>query len=157
MNKKIITFNRKARYNYHILNFYEAGISLLGTEVKSIRAGNVSLLDGFAQIDDNNEMWLENVYIAEYVYGTWTNHSVRRKRKLLLHKKELIKLSQKINETGLTLIPTEIYLIKGKIKISIALAKGKKNYDKRNSLREKQNKKEADQILKYSKSKNLYI
>ena len=125
--------NRKARHDYTILDTVEAGISLTGTEVKSLRAGRVSLVDGFATISDD-EVWLRNVHVAEYVEGTWTNHAPRRPRKLLLHREEIDKLAGKIREGGYALIPLSMYFVDGRAKVELGLGRGKKEYDKRQSL-----------------------
>src|SRR2546430_11979749 len=130
---KIIASNRKARHDYTILDTYEAGVALVGTEVKSLREGRASLVDAFATVDDG-EVWLRNVHIPEYVQGTWTNHAPRRTRKLLLHKKEILRLIGKSKEAGLTLVPLSLYFKDGKVKVEIGLAKGKKAYDKRQDM-----------------------
>ncbi len=144
--RKLIAQNKKARHDYHILDTYEAGLVLTGTEVKSLRQGRASLVDGFAQLD-GGEAWLHNVHIPEYSQGTWTNHSARRKRKLLLHRAEIDKLIGKTQETGHTLVPLQLYFKDGRAKIEIALAKGKKDYDKRQTLREKQDRREAERAI----------
>ncbi len=144
--RKVIATNRKARHDFHILDTIEAGLVLTGTEVKSLRQGRASLVDGFAQID-RGEVWLENVYIPEYAQGTWTNHSARRKRKLLMHREQIDKLAGKSRETGMTLIPLQLYFSDGRAKVEIALAKGKKEYDKRHALREKQDQREAQRAM----------
>ena len=130
---KLIAQNRKARHDYTILDTYEAGIMLTGTEVKSLRAGRASLVDGFATITDG-EIWLQGVHIPEYTQGTWTNHMPRRTRKLLLHRAEIERLIGKTREGGLTLVPLALYFSDGKVKVEIALARGKKSYDKRQDL-----------------------
>ena len=140
--QQVVATNRKARHDYHIEDVYEAGIVLTGTEVKSLRAGRASLVDGYATID-RGEAWLENVHIPEYTQGTWTNHSTRRRRKLLLNRIEIDKLTGKIKDSGFTLVPLSLYFKDGKAKVEIALAKGKKDYDKRHSLKEAQDKREA--------------
>lgn len=140
--QQVVATNRKARHDYHIEDVYEAGIVLTGTEVKSLRAGRASLVDGYA-IVDRGEAWLENVHIPEYTQGTWTNHSTRRRRKLLLNRDEITKLTGKIKESGFTLVPLSLYFKDGKAKVEIALAKGKKDYDKRHTLKEQQDKREA--------------
>ena len=145
--KKVIARNRKARHDYHIEDTWEAGLVLTGTEVKSLREGRASLRDGFALIFQN-EAWLENVYIPEYLQGTWTNHSARRRRKLLLHREEILKLSQKVKESGRTLVPLELYFDGSRVKVEIALAKGKREWDKRQALREAQDKREAERAMK---------
>jgi len=131
--RKLIASNRKARHDYEILDTYEAGIVLTGTEVKSLRAGRASLVDGYAIIKDG-EVWLEGVHIAEYAEGTWTNHAPRRIRKLLLNRMEINRLIGKIKEGGLTLVPLQMYFSDGRAKVEIALARGKKAYDKRQDL-----------------------
>jgi len=144
--QKVVASNRKARHDYHIEDVFEAGLVLRGTEVKSLRAGHASLIDGFASID-GGEAWLENVHIPEYTEGTWTNHSTRRRRKLLLNRVEIDKLSGKIRESGYTLVPLSLYFKDGKAKVEIALAKGKREYDKRQALKERQDKREADRAM----------
>jgi SsrA-binding protein len=144
--RKLIAQNKKARHDYHILDTYEAGMVLTGTEVKSLRQGRASLVDGFVQLD-GGEAWLHNVHVPEYSQGTWTNHSARRKRKLLLHRAEIEKLVSKSQETGHTIVPLALYFKDGRAKIEIALAKGKKEYDKRQTLREKQDRREADRAI----------
>ncbi|MET9633451.1 SsrA-binding protein SmpB [Lentzea sp. NPDC006480] len=131
--QKVIASNRKARHDWSILDTYEAGIQLVGTEVKSLRMGRASLVDAFAQVDDG-EIWLHALHIPEYVAGTWTNHEVRRKRKLLLHKAEIERLIGKTKESGLSLVPLQMYFKDGYVKVEIALAKGKKSYDKRQDI-----------------------
>ncbi|MEU5031584.1 SsrA-binding protein SmpB [Streptomyces milbemycinicus] len=144
--RKLIAQNKKARHDYHILDTYEAGLVLTGTEVKSLRQGRASLVDGFAQVD-GGEAWLHNVHIPEYSQGTWTNHSARRKRKMLLHRAEIDKLIVKTQETGHTLVPLALYFKDGRAKVEIALAKGKKEYDKRQTLREKQDRRESERAI----------
>ncbi|GAA1932211.1 SsrA-binding protein SmpB [Streptomyces sodiiphilus] len=144
--RKLIAQNKKARHDYQILDTYECGLVLTGTEVKSLRQGRASLVDGFAQLD-GGEMWLHNVHIPEYAQGTWTNHSARRKRKLLLHRSEIDKLIGKVQETGLTLVPLQLYFSGGRAKVEIALARGKREYDKRQTLREKQDRREAERAM----------
>lgn len=131
--EKVIASNRKARHDYTILDTYEAGIMLQGTEVKSLRLGRASLVDAFATVDDG-EIFLRNVHIPEYTQGSWTNHEVRRTRKLLLHRSEIERLIGKTREGGLTLVPLRMYFSDGKVKVELALAKGKKAYDKRHDL-----------------------
>ncbi|MGH8870012.1 MAG: SsrA-binding protein SmpB [Actinomycetes bacterium] len=139
--RKIIAQNKKARHDYHIEDTYEAGLVLTGTEVKSLRAGRASLTDGYALVKDG-EAWLQGVHIPEYTQGTWTNHEPRRPRKLLLHRQEIVRLIGKTQETGLTLIPLSLYFTDGKAKVEIALARGKKQHDKRQALAERQAKRE---------------
>jgi len=144
--RKIIAQNKKARHDYLILDTYECGLVLTGTEVKSLRQGRASLADGFVQID-GHEAWLHNVHVPEYSQGTWTNHTARRKRKLLMHRAEIDKLEQKSSESGHTIVPLALYFKDGRAKIEIALAKGKKEYDKRQTLREKQDRRETDRAV----------
>jgi len=129
----LVARNRKARHDYGILETIEAGLVLTGTEVKSLRAGRASLVDGFAQID-NGEVFLHGVHIPEYTQGTWTNHEPRRVRKLLLHKEQIARLIGKTRESGLTLVPLQLYFNDGRVKVEIALARGKRSYDKRQDL-----------------------
>ena len=131
--RTVIARNRRARHDYHIEDVVEAGIVLTGTEVKSLRAGRASLTDGFAQISDG-EMWLHGVHIPEYAQGTWTNHEPRRPRKLLLHRKEIDRLASEVAERGFTLVPLSLYFSGGRAKVELALARGKRTYDKRQDL-----------------------
>ena len=144
--QKVVASNRKARHDYHIEDVYEAGLVLSGTEVKSLRAGRASLIDGFASIE-GGQIYLENVHIPEYTQGTWNNHSTRRRRKLLLNRAEISKLAGKIKESGYTLVPLSLYFKDGYAKVEIALARGKKEYDKRQALKEQQDKREADRAM----------
>lgn len=144
--RKVIASNRKARHDYHIEDTFEAGLSLWGTEVKALRAGRCSLVDGFAQFS-GDELWLEGVHIPEYTQGTWTNHAPRRKRKLLLHREELDKIASKTREKGKTIVPLAVYFKDGRAKVEIALASGKKQYDKRHALREQQDRREAERAM----------
>ncbi|GHT34711.1 SsrA-binding protein [Bacteroidia bacterium] len=140
--------NKRALFDYAFLERYTAGIQLFGTEIKSIRAGKAGLSDTYC-IFIGGELWVKNMYIAEYVLGTFYNHEVRRDRKLLLNKKELRKLARAVKETGLTIVPVELYVDeRGFAKVEIALAKGKKQYDKRQSLKEKDAKREMDYKMK---------
>ncbi|NGO45633.1 SsrA-binding protein SmpB [Streptomyces sp. YC419] len=150
--RKIVAQNKKARHDYAIIDTYEAGLVLTGTEVKSLRQGRASLVDGFVQID-GNEAWLHNAHIPEYSQGSWTNHSARRKRKLLLHREEIDKLASKSDETGHTIVPLVLYFKDGRAKAEIALARGKKEYDKRQTLREKQDRRESDRAIAAAKRK----
>jgi SsrA-binding protein len=131
--RKVIASNRKARHDYAILDTYEAGIALTGTEVKSLRAGRASLVDAFGQVSDG-EIFLHNLHIPEYAQGTWTNHEPRRTRKLLLKRIEISRLIGKLKESGLTLVPLSMYFSDGWAKVEIGLARGKKSYDKRQDL-----------------------
>jgi SsrA-binding protein len=145
---KIAADNRQARFQYEILETYEAGIALLGTEVKSIRAGKVNLRDGFANVK-RGEVWLHNVHISPHSMTSLTfNHDPRRVRKLLLHKQEIRKLIGQTEQKGLTLVPLKMYFKDGRIKVSIALGRGKKLHDKRDSLKKKQDTREIARALK---------
>ena len=131
--KKIVASNRKARHNYSILEVFEAGVALVGTEVKSLREGQVSMADAFATVDDG-EIWLRNLHIAEYHHGSWTNHIPRRNRKLLLHRRQIDMLMGKIRDGNLTLVPLSMYFLDGKVKVELALARGKQAHDKRQDI-----------------------
>lgn len=144
--RKLVARNKKARHDYAVLDTYEAGIVLVGTEVKSLRAGRASLVDGYAQIADG-EAWLHGVHIPEYTQGTWTNHDPRRERKLLLHRDEIAKLIGKTREGGLTLVPLSLYFRDGKAKVEIALARGKRSYDKRQDLARRDAGREVARVL----------
>jgi SsrA-binding protein len=144
--RSLIASNRKARHDYHIEDTFEAGIVLSGTEVKALRQGRASLVDGFAMFT-GDELYLENVHIPEYLNGTWTNHAPRRKRKLLLHRSELDKIASKTRESGRTIVPLALYFKDGRAKVEIALATGKKQYDKRHALRERQDRREAERAV----------
>ena len=145
--RKVVARNRRARYDYRIEDTFEAGLVLTGTEVKSLRAGRASLADGFAQISDG-EIWLHNVHIPEYTEGTWTNHDVRRTRKLLLHRREIDKLAAEVAEQGLTLVPLELYFKDGNVKVELGLGRGKRTYDKRQDLAKRDAAREIDRALK---------
>lgn len=142
--RKLIAQNRKARYDYHIEDTFEAGLVLVGTEVKSLRAGRATLGDGFAEIHDG-EAFLHAVHIPEYTQGTWTNHEPRRVRKMLLNRHEIDKIDAKVKERGFTLVPLSLYFKDGRAKVEIALARGKKTYDKRHSLAARQADREKQQ------------
>lgn len=144
--RKIIAQNKKARHDFLIVDTFECGIVLMGTEVKSLRLGRASLIDGFATID-NGEVYLHNVHIPEYAFGSWTNHTPRRVRKLLLHKGEILRLIGKIKESGLTLVPLSLYFVEGKVKVELALAKGKKTYDKRQDMAKRDADREISRVL----------
>ncbi|MER6938432.1 SsrA-binding protein SmpB [Nocardioides sp. NPDC127514] len=141
--RKMIAQNKKARHDYHIEDTYEAGMVLQGTEVKSLREGRASLVDGFVDID-RGEAWIHGIHIPEYLNGTWTNHSARRKRKLLLHRAEIDKIERKVSEKGLTVVPLALYFLNGRAKVEIGVAKGKKSWDKRNTIAERTAKREAE-------------
>ena len=132
-NNQIVATNRKARHNYSILDVFEAGVALMGTEVKALRDGQASLADAFATVDDG-EIWLRNVHIPEYHHGSWTNHAPRRNRKLLLHRSQIDTLIGKIQDGNLSLVPLSLYFLNGKVKVELALARGKQAHDKRQDL-----------------------
>ena len=144
--RKLVAQNKKARHDYAIEDVFEAGMVLTGTEVKSLRAGRASLTDGFASIE-NGELWLRGVHIPEYALGTWTNHEPRRARKLLMRKEELRRIMNKTKESGLTLIPLSLYFKDGYAKVEIALARGRKSYDKRQAIAERESKREATKAV----------
>lgn len=143
---KLITSNRRARHDYTILDTYEAGVVLTGTEVKSLRNGRASLADAYADLH-NGELRIHGIHIAEYDNGTWTNHPPRRIRKLLLHRAEIDKLAGKLTETGLTLVPLSLYFRDGWAKIELGLARGKKTYDKRQDLAKRDADREVERAL----------
>ncbi len=140
--------NKRASFDYELLDTFTAGIVLTGTEIKSIRQGKASLVDTYC-LFERGELWVRNMYIAEYFYGTYNNHSARRDRKLLLNKIELRKLTRLTKETGFTIVPVRLFINeKGLAKLVIAVAKGKKEYDKRQSIREKEDKRAMDRMFK---------
>lgn len=145
--RKMIVSNRRARHDFTMLDTYEAGIVLTGTEVKSLRAGRASLADAFATVDDG-EVFLRGVHIPEYAQGTWTNHAPRRTRKLLLHRGEIQKLIGKTKESGISLVPLSLYFQDGKVKVELALAKGRRKYDKRQAMAERDAKREMERAVK---------
>lgn len=144
--RKLIAANRKARYDYRIDATYECGIVLTGTEVKSLRAGKASIVDGYASITDG-EVWLYGVHIPEYEHGTWTNHEPRRTRKLLLHHHEIVKLIGKTKESGATLVPLSMYFSDGYAKVELALAHGRRSADKRQAIAEREAKRETQRAV----------
>ena len=144
--QKVVATNRRARHDYTIEDTYEAGLVLTGTEVKSLREGRASLVDGYAFVD-GGEAWLDAVHIPEYLDGTWNNHAPRRKRKLLLHKAQIVKIENKVKQGGYTIVPLSIYFSDGRAKVEIAVAKGKREYDKRQALRERQDNREAERAM----------
>lgn len=145
--QKVIARNRRALHDYTIEDTYEAGLALTGTEVKSLRLGRASLADGFALISDG-EAWLHNVHIPEYVQGTWTNHTPRRIRKLLLHRREIDKIASDVAEQGLTLVPLSLYFKDGHVKVEIGVARGRRTYDKRQALAKRDAAREMDRALR---------
>jgi SsrA-binding protein len=146
VGRKVIAQNKKARHDYSIEDVFECGIVLTGTEVKSLRMGRASLIDGFAMVD-KGELWLSGVHIPEYTQGTWTNHTPRRDRKLLVHAAEIRKLSARMKEGGLTLVPLSLYFKDGKAKIEIAVARGKKAHDKREALKAREADREVARVV----------
>jgi SsrA-binding protein len=144
--RKLVASNKKARHEYHIEDTVEAGLVLTGTEVKSLRQGRASLIDGYA-VEYGGELYLEGVHIPEYTQGTWTNHAARRRRKLLLHREQIDKLVSKAEQAGHTIVPLSLYFKDGRAKVEIALAKGKKLHDKRQTLRERQDRREAERAM----------
>lgn len=145
--ERIITENRKAHHDYFIHETYEAGIELVGTEVKSLRAGKANLKDSFARIK-NNEIFIDNLHISPYEHGNIFNHDPIRIRKLLMHKAEIIKLASKVAEKGFTLVPLKMYFKRGRAKLLLGLATGKKNYDKRHALAEKTAKRDIERAMR---------
>jgi SsrA-binding protein len=143
--RKVVASNRKARHDYTILDTFEAGLALTGTEVKSLRAGRASLVDAFAQVKDG-EIYLHAVHIPEYAQGTWTNHEPRRTRKLLLHRGEIDRLIGKVKESGLTLVPLSLYFSDGWAKVEVGLARGKRTYDKRQDLAKRDAEREISRV-----------
>jgi SsrA-binding protein len=146
VGRKVIAQNKKARHDYSIADVIECGLVLTGTEVKSLRAGRASLIDGFAMVN-NGELWLMGVHIPEYTEGTWTNHTPRRDRKLLVHKQELNKLIGKLKDSGTTLVPLQLYFKDGRAKVEIAVAKGKKAHDKREAIKEREANREVSRVV----------
>jgi SsrA-binding protein len=144
--RKLVAQNRRARHDYHIEDSFEAGLVLVGTEVKSLREGRASLVDGYAMVRDG-EVWLYNVHIPEYTQGTWTNHEPRRPRKLLLHREQIRKLNAKTQESGLTVIPLSVYFKDGYAKVEIGVARGKRSYDKRQSIAAREAKRDAERAM----------
>lgn len=145
--QKIVARNRRAFHDYAIGETWEAGMVLQGTEVKSLRAGKASLADAFAQVDEHGEVWLYNLHIPEYAFGTWRNHEVLRKRKLLLSKREIAKLARESADSGKTIVPLQLYFKDGYAKVEIAVASGKREWDKRQAIRERDAKREAQRAI----------
>lgn len=144
--RKLVAQNRKARHDYHIEETFEAGLVLVGTEVKSLRAGRATLTDGFGEIH-NSEAWLHGVHIPEYTEGNRANHEPRRRRKMLLHRHEIDRIDSKVRTKGYTLIPLSIYFADGRAKVEIAMARGKKTYDKRQDLAAREANREKQRAL----------
>lgn len=153
MKKSVNILNKKAGYLYELLDSYTAGIVLTGTEIKSIREGKVSITESFCEFNENSELFVVNMTVQEYDYGNHFNHKPKAERKLLLNKKELQKLEKEVKNSGLTIIPTKLFINeKGFAKLRIALAKGKKLFDKRESIKDRENKRNLDRIKKNFKS-----
>jgi len=153
MKKSVNILNKKAGYLYELLDSYTAGIVLTGTEIKSIRAGKASIAESFCEFNENSELFVVNMTVQEYDYGNHFNHKAKAERKLLLNKKELQKLEKEVKNSGLTIIPTKLFINeKGFAKLRIALAKGKKLFDKRESIKDRENKRNLDRIKKNFKS-----
>lgn len=140
--------NRKARHEYDVLETYTAGISLCGSEVKSIKAGKANIGDAYCYVSVENEIWMKNSHVSKYDSDKFTNHEEKRERKLLLKKKEIHKIKQDVQNPGITIIPLKMYINKGLIKILIGICKGKKNYDKRNDIKDKDNKRDLERVMK---------
>ena len=153
MKKSVNILNKKAGYLYELLDSYTAGIVLTGTEIKSIRAGKASIAESFCEFNENSELFVINMTVQEYDYGNHFNHKPKAERKLLLNKKELQKLEKEVKNSGLTIIPTKLFINeKGFAKLRIALAKGKKLFDKRESIKDRENKRNLDRVKKNFKS-----
>jgi SsrA-binding protein len=149
MKKDVLIKNKRATFDYELVDKFTAGIVLVGTEIKSIRLGKASLVDTFCFFAGNNELWVKNMNISEYSFGSYNNHLPRRDRKLLLNRKELIKLQREVKDNGMTIVPTKLFINdKGLCKVEIALARGKKEYDKRESIKEKDAKRDIDRYMK---------
>ncbi|MBW8171675.1 SsrA-binding protein SmpB [Ornithinimicrobium sp. Arc0846-15] len=144
--RKLVANNKKARHEFHLEDTVEAGLVLTGTEVKSLRMGRAALVDGYVT-DYRGELYLENAHIPEYSQGNWTNHSARRRRKLLLHRDQIDKLIMKAGQAGYTIVPLSLYFVDGRAKVEIALGKGKKLHDKRQTMRERQDQMEAQRAM----------
>ncbi len=145
--RTLVANNKKARHDFLVEDVFEAGIVLTGTEVKALRAGRASLTDSWCEVEAG-EVWLHGVHIPEYAQGTWTNHAPRRKRKLLLHKEEIERLASRTQEKGQTIVPLALYFLDGRAKVEIALARGKREWDKRQTLRERQDNLEAQRAIR---------
>ncbi len=149
MKKDVLIKNKRATFDYELVDKFTAGIVLVGTEIKSIRLGKASLVDTFCFFAGNNELWVKNMNISEYSFGSYNNHLPRRDRKLLLNRKELIKLQREVKDNGMTIVPTKLFINdKGLCKVEVALARGKKEYDKRESIKEKDAKRDIDRYMK---------
>ena len=153
-SRRLIAENRKARHDYHVLDTWETGVALLGTEVKAIREGRVNLRDSFARVDDG-EVWMMNVHISPYSHRGYAEHAEKRQRKLLLHREEIRKLIGKTTEKGMTLVPLRMYFKQGRVKVVIGLAKGKKDYDKRESIKRRETERETRAAVTESASRSV--
>jgi SsrA-binding protein len=148
-NSNILIKNKRATFDYELLETFTAGIVLTGTEIKSLRAGKASLVDTYCVVE-RGEVWVKNMYIAEYFYGTYNNHSERRERKLLLNRKEIRRLETSVRNSGFTIVPTRLFINeKGLAKVAVAIARGKREYDKRESIRARDDKREMDRAFKH--------
>ncbi|MFC7579764.1 SsrA-binding protein SmpB [Schaalia naturae] len=145
--KKTIARNKKALHDYEVEERWEAGLALMGTEVKALRMGRASLVDAWVEAKDG-EAWLYGANIPMYAQGSWTNHAPTRKRKLLLHKSEIVRMEQKVAAKGYTIIPLELYFVGGRVKVEVALGRGKQEWDKRQALREAQDRREAERAMR---------
>ena len=145
-DRSILATNRRARHDYHILETYECGVVLVGTEIKSLREGKVSIADAFATVDEG-EVWLRNLHIPEYSMGSWTNHSPKRTRKLLLHRREIDSIMGKVRDGNRTLVPLQLYLKDGRVKLELGLAQGKQDYDKRQDIKRRTEEREVTREL----------
>lgn len=149
--KQVIARNKKARHDYFIDEEFEAGIVLSGTEVKALRLGRASIAEAWIDIDRRGEAWVVGMNIPVYAMGSWTNHAPTQKRKLLLHKDELVKLGVRVRDKGVTIVPLELYFLRGRAKLEIGLARGKQDWDKRETLRRRQDMREADRAMSAAK------
>ncbi len=145
-DRSVLATNRRARHDYHILETYECGVVLVGTEIKSLREGKVSIADAFATVDEG-EVWLRNLHIPEYSMGSWTNHSPKRTRKLLLHRREIDSIMGKVRDGNRTLVPLQLYLKDGRVKLELGLAQGKQDYDKRQDIKRRTEEREITREL----------
>ncbi|MEO9139008.1 MAG: SsrA-binding protein SmpB [Jatrophihabitans sp.] len=144
--RKPIATNRKARHLYVVLDTLEAGIALVGNEVKSLRLGRASLVDAFATVE-NHEIWMYNLHISEYAMGSWTNHAVRRKRKLLMHRSQILNWDLRVHESGLSMVPLSMYFNDGRVKVELALVRGKKTWDKRQDLAQRDAQRDIERAM----------
>ncbi len=148
---KVVAKNKKARHDYHIVDMLEAGIELKGTEVKSVREGKIQLVDGFARVE-RGELYLHNVHVSPYEYGNRFNVEPRRKRRLLVHKSQIRRLERQVAEKGMTLVPLSVYLIHGRVKVELGVCRGKRKYDKRQTIADRDATREMDRVAKRGRS-----